>query len=138
MNFKKPTFIDKPFTTTVADAQAIINLAAKAGVPIMNASSLRYVDNFPAALTGDADQGQIHRTKVARQIDVTAAKRPPTVCMLETILRTLQAGTSDVPVAANQSRTTGQASLSRRECLRQFSVKVSCLFRLAHRLQSSL
>ena len=59
VKFKKPTFIDKPFTTTIADAQAILDLAAKNGVPIMSASSLRYVDNFQAALTGDADQGRI-------------------------------------------------------------------------------
>ena len=59
VKFKKPTFIDKPFTTTIADAQAIIDLAAKNSVPIMSASSLRYVDNFQAGLTGDVDQGRI-------------------------------------------------------------------------------
>ena len=197
VKFKKPTFIDKPFTTTIADAQAIIDLSAKTGVPIMSASALRYVDNFQAALTGDADQGRIvgidtygpmelhdsqpglfwygihgiemivaalgvgcrrvqamttdevdlisfqwsdgrsatyrgsrkahnkfgavvHRQKVARQIDVGAAKRPMTVCLLEAILRTLPAGKTDVPVAetleivrvicaANESRKTGHA-----------------------------
>ena len=196
VKFKKPTFIDKPFTTTVADAQAIIDRAAQMSVPIMSASALRYVDNFQAALTGDAEQGRImgidtygpmeiqpsqpglfwygihciemivaalgvgcqcvqamatdecdlisfqwsdgrsatyrgsrkahnkfgaviHRQKIARQIDVGAAKCPMTVCMLEAILRTLPAGKTDVPVAetleivrvicaANQSRTTGQ------------------------------
>jgi len=196
VSFKKPTFIDKPFTTTLADAQAIIDLAAQHGVPIMSSSALRYVDNFQAALTGDADQGRIvaidtygpmdihpsqpglfwygihciemivaalgvgcrrvqaltsaeadlvsfqwsdgrsatyrgsrqahnkfgavlHRQKVARQIDVGAAQRPMTVCLLEAILRTLPAGKTDVPVAetleivrvicaANQSRATGQ------------------------------
>ena len=196
VRFKKPTFIDKPFTTTVADAQAILDCAAKHGVPVMSCSSLRYADNFQAALTGDAEHGRIvgidaygpmtiqptqpglfwygihaiemivaalgtgcqrvqvtttdnydlvvlqwsdgrsatyrgsrqahnqfgaviHREKSARQIDVAAAKRSPTLCMLEAILRSLSAGTSAVPVAetleivriicaANQSRETGQ------------------------------
>ena len=196
IKFKKPTFIDKPFTTTIADAHAIIDLAAKNGVPIMSASALRYVDNFQAALTGDADQGRIvgidaygpmevhasqpglfwygihcvemivaalgvgcqraqavttdeydlvsfqwsdgrsatyrgsrkahnrfgaviHRQKVARQIDVSLAKRPPTLCMLEVIIRSLTPGKPDVPVAetleivrvicaANESRITGK------------------------------
>ena len=196
VKFKKPTFIDKPFATTVADAQAIIDLAAKNGVAIMSASALRYVDIFQTAVTGDADQGRIvgidaygpmeiqpsqpglfwygihciemivatlgvgcqrvqvaatdnydlvtmqwsegrsatyrgsrkahnkfgaviHREKVARQIDVAAAKRPMTVCLLEAIISSLPAGKSAVPVAetleivrvicaANQSRETGQ------------------------------
>lgn len=55
--FKKPTFIDKPFTTTVADAQAIIDLAAKSNIPVMSSSSLRYVDNFQEAITGEAVVG---------------------------------------------------------------------------------
>lgn len=59
VRFKKPTFIDKPFATTVADAQAIFDLAQQNGVPVMSASALRYVDNFQAALTGDAEQGRI-------------------------------------------------------------------------------
>ena len=196
VKFKKPTFIDKPFTTTVADARAIIDLAAKYGVPLMSCSGLRYVDIFQAALTGDADQGQIvgidtygpmevhpsqpglfwygihciemivaalgvgcqrahvvatdkydlvtlqwadgrsatyrgsrqahnkfgaiiHREKGVRQIDVGAAKRPMTVCMLEAILQSLPVGKTAVPVAetleivriicaANESRKTGQ------------------------------
>ena len=59
VRFKKPTFIDKPFATTVADAQAILDLAQQNGVPVMSASALRYVDNFQAALTGDAAHGRI-------------------------------------------------------------------------------
>lgn len=190
--FKKPTFIDKPFTTTVADAQAIIDLAAKNNIPVMSSSGLRYIDNLQEAITGEpvvgidvygpmqiqptqpglfwygihgiemvvaalgvgcrrvhattnhdvdlvvmqwADGrvatyrgsrkghnqfgGVVHREKSRCLIDYTNTKRPPVVCMLEAIIRSLSAGKSDVPVeqtleivriicAANQSRETGQ------------------------------
>ncbi|MCG3149676.1 MAG: hypothetical protein PCFJNLEI_03141 [Verrucomicrobiae bacterium] len=190
--FKKPVFIDKPFAVTVADAQAIADLAAEHNVPVVSCSGLRYVE----ALRTTADHGRIlgldvygpldfqpptpgyfwygihgiemivatlgvgcrrvhvtatddydlvtfawsdgrsafyrglrkahwqfgavvHHQKTSRQVDAAAAKRSPTVCMLEAILRTLPAGKSDVPVAetleivriicaANQSRETGQ------------------------------
>jgi len=38
----KPTFIDKPFTVSSADAKAIVELAREYNVPIMSCSSLRY------------------------------------------------------------------------------------------------
>lgn len=37
-----PVFVDKPFATSVADAQAMLDAARRKGVPIMSASSLRY------------------------------------------------------------------------------------------------
>lgn len=37
-----PCYIDKPFTTSVADAKAIVELAAKKGLPVFSSSSLRY------------------------------------------------------------------------------------------------
>jgi hypothetical protein len=37
-----PCYIDKPFTTSVADAKAIAALAAKKGLPVFSSSSLRY------------------------------------------------------------------------------------------------
>ncbi|HEY8745052.1 MAG TPA: Gfo/Idh/MocA family oxidoreductase [Chloroflexota bacterium] len=37
-----PVWIDKPFTTSVADAVALVELAQRRGVPIFSASSLRY------------------------------------------------------------------------------------------------
>ena len=48
--FRRPTFIDKPFATTVADARAILDAAAASGVPLMSCSALRYAANFQAAL----------------------------------------------------------------------------------------
>jgi len=38
----KPVFIDKPFTTSTADAREIIKLADETSTPIMSCSSLRY------------------------------------------------------------------------------------------------
>ena len=49
----KPIFIDKPFATTVADAQAMIDGAKAAGIPLMSCSSLRYAEAFTKALKQD-------------------------------------------------------------------------------------
>jgi predicted dehydrogenase len=48
----KPVYIDKPFTTSTADAQALVDLAQEADTPIMSCSSLRYA----AGIVG-LDQG---------------------------------------------------------------------------------
>jgi predicted dehydrogenase len=53
--FQKPTFIDKPFTTSVADAETIVQMAADQGVPLMSCSSLRYADPFVEAVADDSD-----------------------------------------------------------------------------------
>lgn len=50
VEFGKPTFIDKPLTVDAEEADEILRLAKKAGVPVMSASSLRYYDNLLAAL----------------------------------------------------------------------------------------
>jgi len=39
---KKPTFIDKPFAVSSADAKAMFALAKEHGTPLMSSSSLRY------------------------------------------------------------------------------------------------
>jgi predicted dehydrogenase len=44
--FKRPTFIDKPFTTSLADAKEIFRLAEENQVPVMSCSSLRYADGL--------------------------------------------------------------------------------------------
>jgi len=50
----KPVFIDKPFTTSTADAREIIKLANKTGTPVMSCSSLRY----SAGIAGIVEQGE--------------------------------------------------------------------------------
>ena len=52
VKFKRPTFIDKPMTVSVADAEAIVRLANAEKVPVMSCSSLRYADNLVEALAG--------------------------------------------------------------------------------------
>jgi hypothetical protein len=42
MAIGKPVFIDKPFTTSTADARELIGLAEETGTPIVSCSSLRY------------------------------------------------------------------------------------------------
>jgi hypothetical protein len=49
----KPVYIDKPFTTSAADAYAIARLADSTGTPIMSCSSIRYASGI-AGLAGDA------------------------------------------------------------------------------------
>jgi predicted dehydrogenase len=53
VSFKRPTFIDKPFTTSLADAKEIFRLAEQNNVPVMSCSSLRYADGLTEALKGD-------------------------------------------------------------------------------------
>jgi len=55
----KPTFIDKPFALTSADAEAILELAARNHVPVMSSSALRFADNFAAAQKDDDGLGDI-------------------------------------------------------------------------------
>jgi predicted dehydrogenase len=49
----KPTFIDKPLATSLADARWIVQAAQQARVPLMCSSALRYADNFRQALAGE-------------------------------------------------------------------------------------
>lgn len=48
LSHKLPLFIDKPFTCSRKDALEIFELADKAGVPVMSASSLRYAPEVMA------------------------------------------------------------------------------------------
>lgn len=54
----KPVFIDKPFAVSMADAEAIVERAAKANVPLMSCSSLRYSAGFQEALN-DQTKGRL-------------------------------------------------------------------------------
>jgi len=48
--YGRPTFIDKPFATRAADAEAIAARARDAGIPLMAASSLRFSDSLRTVL----------------------------------------------------------------------------------------
>ncbi|MDP6153897.1 MAG: Gfo/Idh/MocA family oxidoreductase [Phycisphaeraceae bacterium] len=50
----KPVFIDKPFTASVTDAQAILKLADRHNVTVMSCSSLRYGPGFTQMLADDS------------------------------------------------------------------------------------
>ena len=54
----KPTFIDKPFAVSSADAEAMVALAGREGLPLMSCSSLRFSEPFQEALQDDA-QGEL-------------------------------------------------------------------------------
>ncbi len=48
--YGKPTFIDKPFATSTADALEIARLAREYDVPLLSSSALRYSDPLQAAI----------------------------------------------------------------------------------------
>jgi len=48
--FKRPTFIDKPLAIELAEAQEIVRLADEAGIAMFSSSSLRFCDDYVAAL----------------------------------------------------------------------------------------
>jgi hypothetical protein len=50
----KPVYLDKPFTTSTADAQALVRLAESTSTPIMSCSSLRYAAGI-VGLDGGAE-----------------------------------------------------------------------------------
>jgi len=53
-----PLFVDKPFTTTVADAREFAARAREQGVPVFSSSSLRYAPDV-VALAGDPALGGV-------------------------------------------------------------------------------
>jgi len=63
-----PVFIDKPFSLSVEDAQAILDIARKSAIPVMSSSSLRYADPFVEALCDDSG-GQIVAVDVWGPLD---------------------------------------------------------------------
>jgi len=50
---KKPTFIDKPFTVSAEDAEAIVQTASDHATPVFSASSLRFEEDLVRALADD-------------------------------------------------------------------------------------
>lgn len=53
---KKPCFIDKPITASLADAVAIFDLAQEHGVPVFSSSSLRFSAGPQGARKGEAGE----------------------------------------------------------------------------------
>lgn len=68
--WRKPVFIDKPFATSAADAQAMLDAAGAAGVPVMSCSSLRCGDAFRAALEALRKEGPIAGCDVYGPMDL--------------------------------------------------------------------
>ncbi|HEX4212420.1 MAG TPA: Gfo/Idh/MocA family oxidoreductase [Candidatus Dormibacteraeota bacterium] len=58
-----PAFIDKPLATSTADARLLLDLAGRAGVPLLSASALRYAPEL-VALRNDAGLGRIEGADV--------------------------------------------------------------------------
>jgi virulence factor len=54
-----PTFVDKPFAGSAKEAEAMIALAQKHGVPLMSCSSLRYDPQITAALAKQSELGKL-------------------------------------------------------------------------------
>lgn len=54
-----PVFVDKPFAETVAEAEAMIAIAQKQGIPLMSCSSLRYDPTILAAQEKQTELGRL-------------------------------------------------------------------------------
>jgi len=59
-----PTFVDKPFAETVADAEAMIALAEKHNAPLLTCSALRYDPQVTIARSRTEKLGRIHSADV--------------------------------------------------------------------------
>jgi predicted dehydrogenase len=59
-----PVFVDKPFVETVEEADAMIALAKKHGLPLMSCSSLRYDPTVKEALARQETLGKLHSADV--------------------------------------------------------------------------
>ena len=54
-----PTYVDKPFTCSLADAKELIKTAEMKHIPLMSSSSLRYAPEVVAAVGGKGKTGAI-------------------------------------------------------------------------------
>jgi hypothetical protein len=55
----KPTFINRPFTATIADAEETVRLARASNAPLMSASSLEFGNEVPQMLAFSKEKGPI-------------------------------------------------------------------------------
>lgn len=58
VSYGKPTFIDKPFTTSFKDAKEIFELAEKHSTPVMSCSAVRYSEGL-VAVRESVDEARI-------------------------------------------------------------------------------
>jgi len=58
IRFRRPTFVDKSFAPSTADAKEIFRLAREANVPIMSCSALRYAEHLTSAMA-DSSAGPV-------------------------------------------------------------------------------
>jgi len=54
-----PTYVDKPFASSLADARELVSLAEKRKVPIFSSSSLRYAPEVVQLRNSEVDTGRI-------------------------------------------------------------------------------
>ncbi len=54
-----PTFVDKPFAQTVADAEAMVALAQKHNTPLMSSSSMRFEPKMKTAIDLQSERGKL-------------------------------------------------------------------------------
>jgi hypothetical protein len=54
-----PTYIDKPFACSLADARTLVKTAMEKHIPLMSSSSLRYAPEVVAAASGNGPAGAI-------------------------------------------------------------------------------
>jgi predicted dehydrogenase len=69
---RRPTFIDKPMTTSLAEAKEIFSLGEQHHVPVMSCSSLRYSETLTKALA-DESAGEISGVDVFGPVDLQPA-----------------------------------------------------------------
>jgi virulence factor len=98
-----PVFIDKPLATTTRDARTLVEMAARAGSPLISASSLRFVPEIAAA-RNDAGVGPLHGADVyapARLHDVNPGLFHYGVHGVEMLFALLGPGCREVSCVAN-------------------------------------
>lgn len=54
-----PTYVDKPFACSLADAKAMVEIAERKHIPLMSSSSLRYAPEVVAARGGKGATGKV-------------------------------------------------------------------------------
>lgn len=72
-----PTYVDKPFACSLADAKALVELSARKHVPMMSSSSLRYAPEVVEATSPASNLGKIHGVATHGPAPLDAKGRNP-------------------------------------------------------------